>query len=309
MDAGVHIEIYADVVFLINFIMNYLIFWVVSKLTKRRCSWWRLGLGAAVASGLYCILIFVAPFRVFVNIFSALVIVMAAIAVTFRPASVKDFLKLIGLTYISAFSIGGAGIGLFYFTNISDVIGNMLSVGVNNFSFTMLLVLSCTTYIALKLGLPLFRRTLIKRQMFCNVKVSVAQEAFSLNGLVDTGNSLTDPLSKNPVIVAEFDGIKNILPEALRAIFYEDKENDILSVVANINDANLHRRIRMIPFTSLGKQNGMLIGFKPDFVEISDDAKSIILKDVVIGIYNYSLSKDGTYNALLGPELLQVNEG
>jgi len=48
----------------------------------------------------------------------------------------------------------------------------------------------------------------------------------------------------------------------------------------------------------------MLIGFKPDYVVIGEDAESKDVKDVVIAIYNKVLSKTKNYRALLGPDLL-----
>jgi len=57
----------------------------------------------------------------------------------------------------------------------------------------------------------------------------------------------------------------------------------------------------MIPFNSIGKTSGMLIGFRPDQVMVG--AKNS-RQDVVIGIYNDKLTPDGRYQALLSPDLL-----
>ncbi|MDK2789208.1 MAG: hypothetical protein PWP07_2453, partial [Epulopiscium sp.] len=57
-------------------------------------------------------------------------------------------------------------------------------------------------------------------------------------------------------------------------------------------------------FSSLGMPNGMLVGFRPDQVEVIEhDNTSTVLKDVVIGIYNQRLSKDNRYQALLHPDI------
>jgi stage II sporulation protein GA (sporulation sigma-E factor processing peptidase) len=55
----------------------------------------------------------------------------------------------------------------------------------------------------------------------------------------------------------------------------------------------------MIPFSSLGRTNGMMIGFRPDAVIVGEK-----ISDVVIGIYNSRLCRDGRYQGLLGPELI-----
>ena len=61
-------------------------------------------------------------------------------------------------------------------------------------------------------------------------------------------------------------------------------------------------RLRIIPFSSLGKQNGMLIGIKPDKFEVINEQIEE-KNNVIIGIYNKSLTKRGEYNALIGMEL------
>jgi len=63
-------------------------------------------------------------------------------------------------------------------------------------------------------------------------------------------------------------------------------------------------RFRLIPFTSLGKENGMLIGFRPDYIEVGENAEKKGITDVIIGIYNRALSKNNNYSALLSPELI-----
>ncbi len=59
-------------------------------------------------------------------------------------------------------------------------------------------------------------------------------------------------------------------------------------------------KLKVIPFTSLGKQNGMLVGIKADKIVIntSEDMKEV--DKAIIGIYNKSLTKKGEYRALIG---------
>ena len=61
-------------------------------------------------------------------------------------------------------------------------------------------------------------------------------------------------------------------------------------------------KLKMIPFSSLGKQNGMLIGIKPEKVEVINEQIEE-KNNAIIGIYNKSLTKRGEYNALIGIDL------
>ena len=66
-------------------------------------------------------------------------------------------------------------------------------------------------------------------------------------------------------------------------------------------------RFRMIPFSSLGKQNGLLLGIKADSVNIILDEKIETIKNVIIGIYDKSFTKNGTYSAIFGLDMLENN--
>lgn len=300
-------EVYADVVFLINFIMDFFIFLIVSKLAKKKVSYKRIILGALVASLLYCFIIFIPVLQRIYNFFGAIVILMIAMMVTFKPSNVKELLKLLLLSHISAFSIAGAGIALFYYTDLPNAIGNMISFNIQNFPFKILLITAATAYIVIKLSLGWIKNMFSKNKVFYPVKIFFNNTEINLNALVDTGNSLCDPVTNEPVIVAEFSVIKDFLPDSIKLIYYEGKENDLSAVIENIEYSKISNKIRMIPFSSLGVQSGMLIGFKPDTVEIQNNNNKTIFKNVIIAIYNYELSKDRTYQALINPEIFENN--
>jgi len=76
------------------------------------------------------------------------------------------------------------------------------------------------------------------------------------------------------------------------------------NITTAISNTSWFNRFRLIPFSSLGKENGMLVGFRPDFIEIDNDNEKKDIKDVVIGIYTRSLSKNEKYRALLSPDLI-----
>ena len=295
------VEIYADVVFFINFAMDFFVFWIVSKLIRQKAKLYRLLLGGAVAAALYCFVIFFPRLEGVLNIFLAFAILMLGTIISFGITTVKEFIKLIFFAHLTAFALGGAGMALFYYSNISDYIGNFIGFTVHNFSIKLLIAVSCAAYIMIKLASGWISRTIIKKQIFYHINIVFDNTEISLNALVDTGNSLHDPISNFPVIVVEFAEIKQFLPDSLKIMFYEKQDDDLFSAVSSLQESRLAGRIRMIPFTSIGKQNGMLLGFKPDKVIIAE--KKLELQDVIIAIHNFRLSKDGVYHALINPDI------
>lgn len=295
-------EVYADVVFLINFIMDFFVFWVVSKVLRKKVSFLRLGLGAFLASVLYCAVIFISGLRFIYNMIGLLAILILSVALCFKVTKPKELIKLIAVTYTCSFVIGGAGMGFFYFTTAGDLTKEALSGNIGEFSFKILLTASLISYIIIKIAGIWYNRFVVKRQVFCNVQIFYNDNVAEVNALVDTGNSLHEPITKKPVIIAEFLAVKEVLPDNIKLIYYEGNENNLCCIQKCIEE----ERFRLIPFSSLGKKNGMIIGFKADKVEISDGKRKFNTQDVIIGIYNFKLSNDGFYNALLNPEVLEA---
>ena len=137
--------------------------------------------------------------------------------------------------------------------------------------------------------------------MHCNIKVNRNSKYTYINAIIDTGNFLREPITKTPVIVVEKDVLINIVPDYIL---------NNLNEIINGKDFDLEdysSKIRIIPFTSLGKENGILLGLRADSVEIDLEENTINITDVIIGIYNGHLSKNGKYKALIGLDLLETS--
>jgi len=300
----IKLTLYADILFVVNFIMNGFVLWVLSKVMReRRKARWLL-LGSGVMALLYTLIIAVEPLR-FVNVvLSSVVILAAGVAAAFHPKGIKPFFKLMAAAYAISFTVGGLGMALFFLTDLPYAI-YFIAADWDGFTRTVSWQLALAgmvfSYLTIKFGIKMAERYTLKRQMLCNVHVILGDFDCTFDALVDTGHCLKDPISRSPVIIAEFELVKPLLPDVLKVLFYEKQEGD-LNVLLSIREEAFYNRIRMIPFTSLGKSNGMLIGFRPDNVIVEGAASAA--PDVVIGIYNDKLCRDGRYSGLLSPELV-----
>lgn len=144
---------------------------------------------------------------------------------------------------------------------------------------------------------------LTKKDMFCNIKININSNTVYTKAIIDTGNFLKEPITKIPVAVVEKDILKGVIPE------------EILNNLSNIIEGKeialgeYLSKIRLIPFMSLGKENGMLIGVKADGLAINTQDDIVFIKNIIIGIYDGNLSKTGKYKALIGLELLENKGG
>ncbi len=111
------------------------------------------------------------------------------------------------------------------------------------------------------------------------VRLSIGNKEISCIGLVDTGNSLFDPLTGKPVIILE------------RSVM--EKHNITIPI----------KGFRVIPFRSIGKQNGVLKGFIADRIQITQEEETREIPGVVVGIYEGRLNMNDEYQMILHPKL------
>ena len=76
----------------------------------------------------------------------------------------------------------------------------------------------------------------------------------------------------------------------------------------NYDIQNYISKIRMVPFMSIGKENGMLVGIRLDKIKIQTEDIDVERKDVIAGIYDKKITKDNKYNALIGLNLLETEK-
>jgi len=292
--------LYADILFLVNFVMNSFVLWVVSKIIRstKKKRW--IFAGSGIMSLLYTLLIAIEALRFINTVVASVAILLVGVFVAYHPPTFKSYIKPMIIAYCISFAVGGLGMSLFFLTDIPHAVyfiaGDWQGF-YQGISWQLVLVGMAVSYILIKIGLKIYQRHSLKRQMLCNVQIFMGEMDTSFEALVDTGHSLKEPLSQSPVIIAEFEHVKDFLPDGLKVLFYEKREKEFLFAE---DPEPFYKRIRMIPFTSLGRANGMLIGFRPDRVTVEGNAP----QNIVIGIYNDRLCHDGRYQGLLSPEIV-----
>ena len=166
----------------------------------------------------------------------------------------------------------------------------------------MLLTGGVVGFIIIVLAFNSIKGKISKRDILCDLKITMDKKSVYVKSIIDTGNFLKEPITGTPVIVAEKQELYGIIEK-------EVLEN--LSQIINRDDietSEYMHKVRLIPFTSLGKENGILIGIKVDSITINFEDKNTYVEDVIIGIYDGKLSKTDKYKALIGLEILNQKE-
>ena len=178
-------ELYIDVLFLENFMLDSLLLFAVNCVMKCGRSFGRIILGGAAGRALTCLVIALPLPAAVKLIFYHVVINSLMILAALKIKSAAQFIKAFILVYLSAFAAGGflqilqpyiRYAGLFY----------AVAVG-SGFLFAK--------------AWKLVSRMLREEQNICRVTLYVENRKYSIRALWDTGNRVTDPVTGEPVSI------------------------------------------------------------------------------------------------------------
>lgn len=293
-----------DVLFLENLVMNYLILTVTAKFSKRKVSNLRLFSGALVGAAFVVALVAFPEMKAWYTTPSKIAISLVIVAVAFSPSKVGAFLKTLAIFYVSTFIFAGAAFAFLYFNGRGGFLKNGIVYVYWHSKMSFLIPAAITAGIIIKIFWDAIKSRFVKEQFLITLRIFFEKKAVAVPALVDTGNSLHDPITSMPVVIVEFSAIKDILPEEIRRIFNESKDGDLNTITSIISASSWFSRFRLIPFSTLGTENGMLLGFRPDYIEVGESRTDSGIRDVIVGVYNRTLSHNHAYSALLNPELV-----
>ena len=117
--------------------------------------------------------------------------------------------------------------------------------------------------------------------------MKVGERQVNFAAKVDTCNSLREPFSNLPVIVASEEVLKPVLPQDFQFLI---KGNEMQNFEGF--------KIRFIPFQTVSGE-GLLPAFKPDVVKIKNDFE----KEAYIAVCSKEVLPDGTFS-LINPLLI-----
>lgn len=288
--------VYIDVLFVVNLIINYLLLLTTSKLAKQHSPVWRL-IAGATAGAVYAVCIFFPQVRALYTVIAKIIVSFILVAITFKIRKWCAFLKTVGIFYISSFIFGGVSLGIFYFTGAGR--GTIISNGIfyYNLSLRILILSTAIAYVIIRMIWRIYKADRIRE--YKRIEVRFMGKSVWLNALIDTGNMLCEPITGTPVIIGEFETLKPILPDEFKNIYKSSTPEEI---ICNSTDESLTGRLRVIPFSSLGNTDGLLLGFRPDSVMIENH----LCESIIIGIYSSQLSQSKDYDALLNPEIISA---
>ena len=291
--------IYIDIIIVENLIMNYIILYATALISKSKKSYLRMFL-ASLIGAIYATLEYVLKVNIYSNIILKTILSIIIVYVAFYPQNAKKMCKQIVLFYVTTFTFGGIATYLIYVLKPQNiVIKNGMYVG--TYVLKVIFIGAILGTIILIIAFKFAKNKITKKDMICKVKIKLNGKEETVEAMVDTGNMLKEPITGTPVVVVERTSLYELLPKEILNNTESILGGDFEKIPEEIKNEYVPK-LKLIPFASLGKQNGMLVGIKPEKIEIINE-QTEENKNAIIGIYNKSLTKKGEYNALIGIEL------
>lgn len=303
--------VYGDLYLGANLAADWAILFAASRLAGVRTPPWRLAL-AAVLGALYAlgIALGVASFldTPLARVGVSLLLLMAA----FSPVGPQAFLRL-ALWLYAASSLAA---GLAMAVSAAFLPDAMALASAAPWPAPWVALLVALLAVAC-LGLLAWRqvsRPFPQHPWSLPMEIGIGRERLFLRGLVDTGNLLTDPLTGHPVVVVEFRALADKLPRGWGALYrWTSGRRGGLALspqVLGMLDApgweGWRPRFRLVPHRGVGGRQGILPGFRPDWMTL--DEMGCRREAVTVAVCREPLSRGGEYQALIPACLLEREE-
>lgn len=292
------VVVYVELVWLLNFFIDWMILILTQYVTKVPVKRFRLITAAFFASLIVPVSILFPSFPHefwLVKIVYSIVIVI----IGFGFHSISNLFKVFFMFYLMTFSIGG---GLFAIHFLIQSNKHLSTVDLPSGSIDALFVVICFPIIwyFTKNRMDKHKLLSLHQDFIYQVTIQWKDKIAIIDGYLDSGNHLIDPLTQKPVIVID---------ESVLASFFTSNE---LIELSNLKERLLSgeqddwsKQFSIIPYRGVSGVTDFMLGFQPDILMITTDRQNYKTKKVLIGIQFGQLVADNSYQCLLHPKLIQ----
>lgn len=239
---NVYYELYIDVLFLVNFLMDYILLLVTKKVLKLPASHGWICLGALAGALLTCLVTAIRIPVTFIKFALFYTLVPAAMLfISFRIRSIRSFFRAMITLYISGFLVGG----------IFEYLNQYVQVG------SLFFALAAASYYLASGVLKMLMLLFHFGEAHCHVTLYIGEQCCEAEAMIDTGNHLTDQTSGKAVSV--------VTGKIAKQLFGDE----------------LPKGIRYIPYHTIGKGRGVIPIVPIDRICIDGEEKQWIEQPVI----------------------------
>lgn len=282
--------IYADILAVINIIVNYFLLRASAAITASGFKTLRF-LAASVLGGAFAFMIFVDGIPPAVNLLIKLAFSAVMVITAFGFVSLKAFMKRFAAFFLANFAFAGIMLAgcTFFFKNTVIYKNGAVYFDMDILTLT---VSAIVCYIILSV-ISRFTRSKTPPKSIYSVELSANGKNTECRALFDTGNTLCDGFSGRPVVIADISVAEKLVPENAK----DEKGN---------TDYTAIKGFRLIPYSTVGG-SGALPAFPIDEIRIGLGTETGIVKNIYLAVTEKKIVS-GAYSALLGAPVFENTE-
>ena len=279
--------VYVDLLFLLNTVVNYLLLLCAGRLAGEELRRGRLALGAALG-GSYAVALFLPGLG-----FLAHPLCKAGAAALMLLLGYGHIRRLLRVSLIFLAVSAAFGGGIFAVTLLGGR-GLTLRNGVFYSALDLRLILLSAALCYALLTLALSRVGRHPPAQLRPVSVTLEGRRVELTALVDTGHTLTDPVTGRMVLVAEGARLSGLFP-AGEAPTPAELFHPTEALTARAGSA-VGKRLRLLPYRAVGVDCALLLAVRSDDVTVGEEN----FGDILVALSPTPVSDGGGYSALIG---------
>lgn len=281
--------IYLDTLFVLNAIMDYLLLLCSARIAGEELHRLRMGLGAVLGGGYAAAAVLPGMDVLLQPIFkigAAILMVVVGLGAGHR------LLRQTVIFFALACAFGGGVLG------VSLLGGQGMSLGggviYSGMDIKIVLLSAAGCYLLFTLGLSRWGRHTAAAGELVEIKLCIFDRQISFTALLDTGNTLCDPLSGKAVMVADADMVIPLLSGV--TAFAREELSTPDRVLERVNTGRWRGRFRLIPYRAVGVECGLLLALQPDRVTLNGREN----RGMLVALSPTPVSDGGSYRALVG---------
>jgi len=280
--------VYADELVFINLIVNYFLILAAAFISRTEFSRKRVLLGAVVGA-ISSLIIFIPAVHIALSVLIKLILSALIVMCSFENKSVMQFFRRYMTFFLVNFIFAGIMLAVWFTLKPEGMVYNngALYFDINA---VMLVTMTAVCYVIVTVVSKLLRRH--APETHCGkAEITVGANSVRSDALLDTGNGLLDAFTGKPVVIAQYDSVKSLLPPELNGFFGSGSLSD-----CEVPDS-WSGRLRLIPFNTVGCK-GLLPSFKCDAITAVCGTNTAVGQDVFIGVTKQKIF-NGEYGVIL----------
>jgi len=286
--------VYIDVLLTLNIFINFFLLMTTALITKTHANRYRI-LAASLIGGIYSLSLLLPVDMAFLSgvlrfIFSVIIVITA-----FRIKNIRSFLRYWGSFFLTNFAFAGIMLGIWFALKPAGMVYSNGAIYLNVNTMTLVIgTVICYVILAL---ISKFTSKNAPDSHICEIEIEIFDRTVRLKSLIDTGNSLKDCFTGEPVAVVEEGYIRDLLPDEIKTFVKNKKipENE-----------EYIKTLRLIPCSTVNGE-GVLASVRCERIRVFYKNEIYISEKPFVAVSNTQISS-GEYFAVIGPDLLEASE-